>query len=149
MKVKVIGQRSRSPCQKCDLHGFCIVYLTSDVEVKGLCGQGQWPHGPRSKVTMANKGRWAHINVKLLHLVHIWDCLILILYVIQCLYKNCFPSVNIDIKSEIFNFTCTLNLIYIWQYIFSYTLDKTAKIVDSTHFARRIPIHVPKVEHAC
>ncbi len=66
MKVKVIGQRSRSPCQKCDFHGFCIVYLTSDLEVKGLSGQCQRPHRSRSKVTVANKGRCAHINVKLL-----------------------------------------------------------------------------------
>ncbi len=57
MKVKVIGQRSRSPCQKCDLRGFCIVYLTSDLEIKVLSDQGQRPHGSRSKVTVPNKGR--------------------------------------------------------------------------------------------
>ncbi len=51
-----------------DFYGFCIVYLTSDLEVKGLSGQDQRPHGSRSKVTVANKGRWAHINVKLLHI---------------------------------------------------------------------------------
>ena len=67
MKVNVIGQRSRSPCQKCDFRGICIVYWTSNLEVKGLGVQGQGPHGSRSKVTVANKGRWAHINVKLLH----------------------------------------------------------------------------------
>ena len=34
--MKVIGQRS--PCY---FHGFCIVYLISDLEVRGLEGQGQ------------------------------------------------------------------------------------------------------------
>ncbi len=104
MKVEVIGQRSRSPRQKYDFHGFCIVYLANDLEVKGHEGQGQRSHGSRSKVTwvkvkghcprpnitlnidqkgegygikvkghkghgqvIPDKGRWAHINVKLLH----------------------------------------------------------------------------------
>ncbi len=62
MKVEVIGQRSRSPRQKYDFHGFCLVYLTmtwrskvSRVKVKGHMGQGhmgqgQRSHGSRSKV---------------------------------------------------------------------------------------------------
>ena len=86
MKVRVIGQNSRSPSQK---YEFCIVYLTYDLEVKGLevkvkchVAQGQRSHGSRSKVigqgqmrvliafvsyiSPSETGRWAHINVKLL-----------------------------------------------------------------------------------
>ncbi len=64
------GQRSKVKVtmSKIYFHGFCIVYLTSDLEVEGLSGQGQRSHRSRSKVTVANKGRWAHINIKLLHL---------------------------------------------------------------------------------
>ena len=49
------GQRSRSPRQKYYCHGFRIVYLANDLEVKGLesqgkghMGQGQRLHGLRS-----------------------------------------------------------------------------------------------------
>ncbi len=51
VKVNVIGQRSRSPYKKKhEFHGFCIVYLTCDLEIKGLEGQGQRSHGSRSRV---------------------------------------------------------------------------------------------------
>ncbi len=38
------------------------------VKVKGHLGQGQKSHWPRSN-KIWNKGRWAHINVKLLHYI--------------------------------------------------------------------------------
>ncbi len=38
------------------LHGFCIVYVTSNLGVKSHRGQ----------IRVPNKGRWAHINIKLL-----------------------------------------------------------------------------------
>ena len=46
VKVKVISQRSRSPCQKCDFRIFCMFYL--GVKVKGDMGQGQRSHWPGS-----------------------------------------------------------------------------------------------------
>ncbi len=44
-----------------------ILHSVFDKRSKGLSDQGQRPHGLRSKVTVPNKGRWAHINVKLLY----------------------------------------------------------------------------------
>ncbi len=45
----------------------CILLEHEVPFYKGLNGQGQRPHGSRSKATVANKGRWAHITVKLLY----------------------------------------------------------------------------------
>ncbi len=44
--VKVKVRRSRSPCQKCDFHIFCIFYL--GIKVKGHTSQGQRSHQPGS-----------------------------------------------------------------------------------------------------
>ncbi len=52
MKVEVIGQRSRSPRQKCYFHGFCIVYLANDL----WGGGGQRSRGSRSMVTWVKHG---------------------------------------------------------------------------------------------
>ncbi len=64
-KVKVIGQRSRSPCQKCDFRIYLVYFIWASrskvtrVKVKGHIGQVQ--------MRVPKKGRWAHTNVKLLH----------------------------------------------------------------------------------
>ena len=64
VKVEVIGSRSRSPRQKYNFHGFCIVYWANDLQVKGLEGKGQRSHGSRSKVTWVKvKGRLPKENI--------------------------------------------------------------------------------------
>ncbi len=74
MKVKVIGQKVKVIMEKivifmdlqCIWHGTSRSKVTMvkvnghRVEVKGHKAQGQ--------MRVPNKGRWAHINVKLLHL---------------------------------------------------------------------------------
>ncbi len=45
--------------------GFFVISLRFDLEVKGHEGQGQ--------IRVPKKGRWAHDNVKLLHLLLLLD----------------------------------------------------------------------------
>ncbi len=83
----------------------------SYLEVKGLSGQGQQPHGSRSKVTVANKGRWAHINVKLLHLGpagNIW-CLDAFLYQDNS-QKTFIPFIHLFIHSS------NVSLVEVYRY---------------------------------
>ncbi len=48
-KMKVVGHRSRSPCEKMFFQGLCIVYLTRYLHGKGHVGQGQRSYGSKVK----------------------------------------------------------------------------------------------------